>query len=201
MGILKRFTGKHMSETAIPAAASGPVQRNLPLEYVRDKTGLDIAAYRNIARMVNAHSYAGAQEFAQLLGAEPTDQLVHYFHDMLTALCILPLMPNLSADNDTASAIVDGIHFEFYGDASPKVVRSFMDMWEDKPTCFFRTFVGPVSGPDPMHSAQFAAYCIDAEQFLGAIEALRLGKHLMLIVKEKAANVSTFANIMLKKGI
>ena len=97
MGISKRLTGKQVSEPTMPTVTRDPVQRNLPLEYVRDKTRLDITAYRNIARMVNAHAYAGAEAFAELLGAEPTDQLLHYFHDILTALCILPMMPKLSS--------------------------------------------------------------------------------------------------------
>lgn len=90
MGIRNWIRGKRTSKLIPLAIGWGPAERNLPLEYVHDKTGLDITVYRKIAQMVNAHAYASAEELAGLLGREPRDQLVHYFHDMLTTMSILP---------------------------------------------------------------------------------------------------------------
>ncbi len=66
-----------------PAEKQGNITRNLPLEYVRERTGLDITVYRKIARMVNAHACSAAEEIAGLMKAEPaepTEDLIHFFH-------------------------------------------------------------------------------------------------------------------------
>lgn len=197
MGILNWLTSK-LKPMAQPVSLE-PVKRNLGLEYVQDKTGLDITAYRKIAHMVNDHACAAAEEFARFFGEKPTDQLVHYFHDMFIAVCILPNMRKLSADDDTASAIVDGIHFEFYENASPAVVESILQVLAEKPTCFFQTFVKGRggNGRTVMRFAQMAACCIDADRVLGAPNSFQLPFVLMRIVKEKGRSICTALDIML----
>lgn len=148
--------------------------------------------------MVQAHSYAAAEEFARLVERESTDQLVHFFHDMFTAVCLVPQVAKLAQDKDVGSAIVDGVHFQFYKDASQAPVESILHLWAEAPKCFFQTFVQSLGKTDiAMRFAQFAAYCLDPKLQLGAKDALELSEALMRIVKDKATSISTSTEIIL----
>lgn len=201
MGILSRLFGRKDVQTrsaAAPSVRRNAIDHNLALEHVHAQTGGDTEPYRKIADMVQAHSYAASEEFARLLGRSPTEQLVHFFHDMLTVMCFVPQVSRLSRSKDIGSAIVDGIHFEFYGDAAQAPVESILQLWAEKPKCFFQTFVQALGETDKtMRFVQFAAYCLNPEIQLGATEAFTLSDPFMRIVKEKASSISTCTDIML----
>lgn len=195
------FGGKKAQASSAPAATPvvrSAVERNIPLEYVHSRTGRDTEPYRKIADMVQAHSYAAAEEFARLVERKSTDQLVHFFHDMFTAVCLVPQVAKLAQDKDVGSAIVDGVHFQFYKDASQAPVESILHLWGEGPKCFFQTFTQSLGRTDnTMRLVQFAAYCVDPELQLGATDALKLSEAFMRIVNEKATSVSTSTDIML----
>ena len=201
MGILSRLFGRkdmQTSSVAVSSVARNAVGCNLPLEHVHARTGCDIEPYHKIADMVQAHSYAAAEEFARLLGRKPTDQIIHFFHDMFTAVCFVPRVSRLSRSKDVGSAIVDGIHFEFYGDAVQSSVDSILQLWAEKPKCFFQTFVQALGKTDEsIRFVQFAAYCLNPEIQLGATEALKLSEPFKRIVKEKVSSISTCTDTML----
>ncbi|HUX02032.1 MAG: hypothetical protein WBD63_02485 [Phycisphaerae bacterium] len=175
------------------------VQRNLPLEYVREKTGCDVTVYQKIALVINVHAYSAADEFAQLLELKPNAQLVHFFHDMLMVVGLLPMIGRLSPSKDIASAIIDGVHFEFYEDASPSIVESILHLWAEKPKCFLHTFINTLEEEGAaMRFAAFAVYGLAPEYQLGISKAQSLGSEMMRIVKEKASSVSTVVDIILE---
>ena len=150
--------------------------------------------------MVNDHAYAAANEFAEHMNGTSTDQLVHLFHDRLIAVAVIPNLDLLHPDKDIASAIVDGIHFEFYGDASPSVIESLLQLWAERPQCFLSTFVDALGKENVGNRfVSMAAFCISPEQPLGATDAVRLIAPFIRISKEKAVSVHTCMDIMLKK--
>ncbi len=169
--------------------------------YVHESAGIDTQKYQKIAKIINAHAYGAAIQFAELLGKSSTPQLVHFFHDMLMAICLFPNIKTLSSDSDIASAIIDGIHFEFYGDSSPTVIESLLHLWAEQPECFFQTLLDGLAAGVTGPAGRFvciATYCVDSEVQLGATEVLALAEPFSGIVLDKAGSVTTFIETILE---
>lgn len=176
------------------------VDRNLPLEHVQSLTGGDTEPYRKVAHMVQDHSYAAAEEFARVLEAKPTDELVHFFHDMFTVVCFIPRVRELSQDKDVGSAIIDGIHFEYYEDAAQDPVESLLHLGAVEPRCFFQTFVQAVGKTATTERfVSFAVYCVSPELRLGATDVLKFSVPYVRIVREKVASICNFTDMILEK--
>ena len=160
MGILSRLLGRDKKKG------------NLPFEYVRDKTGQDVSKYTQIADMVYGHAHSAAHEFAQMLGKRKTPLLVHFFHDFLTVYCIASNLKRLSSDREVASAIVDGVHFEYYRDVNPEVVTSVLQLMAQKPDCFFCTCMAYLGteGSGATDCFTLALYCVHDKGSFGADE-------------------------------
>ncbi len=176
-----------------------PIQneRNLPLKYVHENAGINVHKYHVIAKMINNCAHSAADQFARSLRKSSTHQLIHFFHDMFMVQCLSPYFERLSQDKDIASAIFDGVHFEFYGDAYPEVVTSILHLWAEKPECFLATIIdAPGDSGKMARLALIAAHCIDPEWTLGTSQPLVL-QELLRLIEQKQDDLSASINEML----
>ena len=168
---------------------------NPAFQYVRDEYSLDVATYIKSASMLHAHAHASADEFAPLISAQPTDTLVHFFFDWYLASVADRIQKRFPDNNDMFSAIVDGIHLEYYGDVSGTTVESILHLWAANQTCFLKTLMPVVAGHKHQEMSfvvTIAAHCTDNEVHLGATEALKLVKEFQRITRSKRESISVF---------
>ena len=145
---------------------TGRTVMNPPFDYVREQYSLNIARYVALSATLRERSEQSAAEFAQIVGKSPTDSLVHFFFDFYLMNEVVPRMGRLCAENDATSAIIDGIHFEQYGDQQLEQVESILHLWATKPTCFAQTILGMLRKPRELRLPLLASilmYCLGAE--------------------------------------
>ena len=145
---------------------------NPPFSYLENKYSLKIDKFSEIADILNSAAMATAKQFEEKSSYKANDYLVHYFYDLYRCLN----SGLFHQDSDIASAIVDGIHFRYYGQPSHIIISSQMQLWVEKERCFLRSFLSVKEEEDYGRLlAIFAHYCI-SEDRLGAIEGLMLSK-------------------------
>ena len=165
---------------------------NPPFVYLKDKYSLKIDNFSEIADILNSAAMATAKQFEEESSYRANDYLVHYFFDLY-----LSLNSGLfQQESDIASAIIDGIHFKYYGQPSQKIISSQIQLWAEKERCFLSSFFSILKEDDYSRLlAIFAYYCI-SEDGLGATEGLMLSKlilnltkHISPKLKSKVSNI------------
>lgn len=185
--ILSFNTFKHAHEVFVDNNA------NPPFTYLKDKYSLNIDKYSEIADFLNSAAMATAKQFEEESSYRANDYLVHYFFDLY-----LSLNSGLfQQESDIASAIIDGIHFKYYGQSSQNIISSQIQLWTEKERCFLISFFSIFKGDDfPRLLAIFAYSCISKDA-LGAIEGLMLSKLILSLTKYISPKIKTeISNIL-----
>lgn len=179
--ILSFNTFKHAHEIFVDNDA------NPPFIYLKDKYSLKIDKYSEIADFLNSAAMATAKQFEEESSYRANDYLVHYFFDLY-----LSLNSGLfHQESDITSAIIDGIHFKYYGQPSQKIISSQIQLWAEKERCFLSSFFSILKEDDyPRLLAIFAYYCI-SEDGLGATEGLMLSKLILNLTKHIFSKLKT----------
>ena len=148
---------------------------NPPFVYLKDKYSLKIDKFSEIADSLISAAMATAKQFEEDSSYKANDYLVHYFYDLY-----LSLNSGLfQQDSDIASAIIDGIHFKYFGQPSQRIISSQIQLWSEKERCFLSSFFSIFKEEDyPRLLAVFAYYCI-SEDGIGATEELMLSKLIL----------------------
>lgn len=185
--ILSFNTFKHAHEVFVDNNA------NPPFTYLKDKYSLNIDKYSEIADFLNSAAMATAKQFEEESSYRANDYLVHYFFDLY-------LSSNsglFQQESDIASAIIDGIHFKYYGQSSQNIISSQIQLWTEKERCFLISFFSIFKGDDfPRLLAIFAYSCISKDA-LGAIEGLMLSKLILSLTKYISPKIKTeISNIL-----
>jgi hypothetical protein len=160
---------------------------NPPFVYLNDKYYLKIDNFSEIADLLNSAAMATAKQFEKESSYRASDYLVHYFFDLY-----LSLNSGLfHQESDIASAIIDGIHFKYYGQPSHKIISSQIQLWAEKERCFLNSIFSILKEDDyPRLLAIFAYYCI-SEDGLGATEELMLSKLILNLTKQISPKIKT----------
>ncbi len=166
---------------------------NPPFVYLKDKYSLKIDKYSEIADLLNSAAMATAKQFEEESSYRANDYLVHYFFDLY-----LSLNSGLfQQEADIASAIIDGIHFKYYGQPSQSIISSQIQLWAEKERCFLSSFFSIIKEDDyPRLLAIFAYYCI-SEDGLGEPDGLMLSKLILSLTKYISPKLKTkISNIL-----
>jgi hypothetical protein len=148
---------------------------NPPFKYIKDQYSLDVKKYSEIADMLNNAAIATSKQFEEESSYKANDDLVHYFFDLFLALS----SGLFGQSPDQYSAIVDGIHFKYFGQPSQKVVLSQLQLWGEKEKCFLSSLLMAFKEPDyPRLLSIFAFYCLSKDP-IRATESLRLSEHIL----------------------
>ncbi|MBL7046708.1 MAG: hypothetical protein ISR95_03650 [Candidatus Marinimicrobia bacterium] len=148
---------------------------NPPFKYIKNKYALDVQKYSEIADMLINAAIATSKQFEEESSYNANDDLVHYYFDLFLASSsgIFGQSP------DKTSAIVDGIHFKYFGQPSQKVMRSQVQLWDEKEKCFLNSIFTAFKEPDYAGLlSKFAFFCL-SEDPIRATESLRLSTHIL----------------------
>jgi len=148
---------------------------NPPFKYIKSKYASDVQKYSEIADILNNAAIATSKQFEEESSYKANDDLVHYFFDLFLALS----SGLFGQSPDKPSAIVDGIHFKYFGQPSQNVVLSQVQLWVEKEKCFLNSLFTAFKEPDYARLLSiFAFYCL-SEDPMRATESLRLSKHIL----------------------
>jgi hypothetical protein len=148
---------------------------NPPFKYIKSNYALDVKKYSEIADILNNAAIATSKQFEEENPYKANDDLVHYFFDLFLALS----SGLFGQSPDKSSAIVDGIHFRYFGQPSQKVVLSQAQLWVEKEKCFLNSLFKASKEPDyARFLSMFAFFCL-SEDPIRATESLRLSTHIL----------------------
>ena len=151
---------------------------NPPFMYLKDKYSLQIDKYSEIAELTNSAAMASAKQFEEEISYRANDYLVHYFFDLY-----LFLNSGLfQQESDIASAIIDGIHFKYYGQSSDNIISSQMQLSTEKERCFLSSFFSIFKEDDYSRLLAVFAYSCISEDSLGTTEGLMLSKLILTLI-------------------
>lgn len=167
--------------------------------YVQDSYGFDAGVFIKISKMVHAHSESAAREFAELIHKKPSDDSIHFFFDYFLSFYFMIAKPNiLPGDKDSISAIIDGMHIEYYGNVSGQKVHSIIELWTSNDPCFFKSFLSIIPQKDRHRLIiPMAARSIDTGLQLGATQALELVPGFQHIQNSKLSSIDTMATVIM----
>lgn len=196
MGFLKKIFGtnkdkqeKILSFNTLQSAHKVFVDNNAnpPFVYLKDEYSLEIDKFSAIADLLNSAAMGTAKQFEEESSYRANDYLVHYFFDLY-----LSLNSGLfQQESDIASAIIDGIHFKYYGQPSQNIISSQIQLWGEKERCFLSSFFSILKEDDfPRLLAIFAHYCI-SEDGLGATDGLVLSKLILSLIEHVSPKIKT----------
>lgn len=156
---------------------------NPPFKYLQQQHSCNIDAYSRVADLLRSVAIASATRFARLTSSEANAHVAHYFFDLYLVLHSKLLAPD--DDNDLSSACVDGIHFKYHGQPTPRPVESVLELLAGRnDRCFLASFFSVLKGTDfPMKLGTYAHYCCSRD-VPGATESLAMGQTILSMAKE-----------------
>jgi hypothetical protein len=174
------------------------IKRNGAFEYIEKKYGIDCNIYRNLSVVIHNHSVAASNKFAQVIGGKSNEDLIHFFYDYFLCLYVATKPHNFHNDiKDVYSALVDGIHIEYYGNVSDQEIETILDIWTTKDKCFLKTDIALFKKRDDGDRLRFlivlASYCADIE--VGANEGIKHAMSFIEIEKANLSSIDTFIDI------
>ncbi len=175
------------------------IKQNPAFEYIQEKYGIDCGIYRKLSSVIHIHSHAAANEFAEEIKGEFDENLVHFFFDYFLSVYAKVKATNLHYDNpDVYSALIDGIHIEFYGNVSNEVIESTLQLWTTENKCFIKTIIAALKTKEEGERMRLlisiASHCADKNN-IGATEVLSLVEPFKQIQNSKLSSIDTFFNI------
>ena len=143
MNIFKKSFGKKskMKVNVSGKSNNSNLITSIPaFDYLIDKYELNCDIYRNLSSIIHKNSVIAANEFSELINQKTNNVLTHFFFDTLLSFYVIGNQEKFySNKQDKYSAIIDGIHFKYYGDISDVTIESILQLWGSKNECFFKT--------------------------------------------------------------
>ena len=167
---------------------------NPPFEYLKEKYNLDYNNYRILSMEIHKYSVSAANEFAKVISEKSNDILIHFFYDYLLSLIVSNHLEYFQNKNqDIYSAIIDGMHLEYYGNVSDQEVHSVLQLWSTKDRCFLNTNFKLLKEGNINLIVNIAVFC-GGKTSLGATEGLKYSQSLIDILKLKKNLIELFFN-------
>ena len=141
------------------------VEANPAFEFLISKYSIDVRPYHELASSIYQLALQDAEEFSKMLKKTrytntsrsireriinflssfkkgTTENLVHFFYDFYISHSAFPGFYKHFNNSDIASSLVDGLHLEYYGNASQEAVRTIIEYFNNPGlNCFFSTFM------------------------------------------------------------
>ena len=113
---------------------------NPAFDYIQKQYKIDCSVYKNLSSIIYNNATDAANEFAKLINKKKHDDLIHFFFDYLLSFYVSGAVDSFYKENkDLYSALVDGIHIEYYGNVSDQIIASTLQLWTAKDRCFLKT--------------------------------------------------------------
>ena len=176
------------------------VKANSAFEYIQTNYGFDCNIYRQLSSIIYDHSVAAANEFAELLEKKSNEDLVHFFFDFFISFYVIVKSKNFHPNNkDANSAIIDGMHIEYFSNVSNVVIDSILQLWSSQNKCFlktcFKTFKNKDVGARINFMITIASFCAGKTE-IGATETLSLLEPFKYIQNSKLSSIDTMFQIV-----
>ena len=195
MGVIKNnFSGSSSKKLKGFTPTSNPA-----LSYVQDSYGFDAGIFIKLSKMVHAHSESAAREFAELIQKKHSDDSIHFFFDYFLSFYFMIAKPNtLPGNKNSISAIINGMHIEYYGNVSGQEVRSLIDLYICVDPCFFKSFLRIIPQKDRHRlTIPMAAWSVNKNLQLEATQVLELIPGFQNIQNSKLSSIDAGASVIL----
>ena len=175
------------------------IKSNPAFEYVQSNYGINCDIYRKLSSTIHDHSIAASNEFAELVNGKSNETLIHFFFDYFLSFYVSVKNEYFHFDNkDAFSAIIDGLHIEFYGNVSNEIVESTIQLWTTENKCFLRTNLAAFKNKDVGERTRLmisiASHCAGLEN-IGATQAINWIESFKHIQNSKLSSIDTFYQI------
>ncbi len=174
------------------------IKNNPAFEYVKSKYGIDCNIYRKLSSLIHAHSFAAANEFAKVINGKSNENLTQFFFDYFLCFYVSVKHEYFHFDNrDAYSAIIDGLHIEFYGNVSEEIIESYLELLTTQNKCFLKTDMAAFKYKDMGNRTRFmigiASHCAGKEN-IGATQVLSWHEPFKRIQNSKLSSIDAFFN-------
>jgi len=175
------------------------IKNNSAFEYVKNKYENDCNIYRKLSSTIHAHSIAAANEFAEVIKGKSNENLIHFFFDYFLCFYVTAKHEYFYFDNkDAYSAIIDGLHIEFYGNVSDEIIESNLELLTTQNKCFLKTDIAAFKNKDIGDRTRLmitiASHCAGKEN-IGATQVLSWIEPFKHIQNSKLSSIDTFFKI------
>jgi len=204
MNLFKRIFQTNKNERNLEEQKKGSVNKNIKrnpaFEYVKEKYSIDCGFYRKLANTIHDHSIAAANELAEVIGEKSNEDLIHFFFDYFLCFYVTNKAEYFHLNNNDAySAIIDGLHIEFYGNVSNEVIENTLQLWTTQNKCFLKTDIASLknkeSGDRIRLLITIASHCAGKEN-IGAAEALNWIEPFNNIQNSNLSSIETIFKIL-----
>ncbi|MBC8384170.1 MAG: hypothetical protein H8E57_01470 [Candidatus Cloacimonetes bacterium] len=197
----KLFNNRNKNVQKIEEETNNNKKKSNPaFDYLQDNYKLDCNIYRKLSSIMYNHSIAASNEFAKLLEKKSNDELIHFFFDYFLSFYVIRKPEYFHSTNqDIYSALIDGIHIEFFGNVSDIVIDSTLQLWTSDNRCFLKTCFKSIENSDVGLRLRLiitiAAYCAGKTE-IGATEVLRFFEPFRFIQNSKLSSIDTIFQIV-----
>jgi hypothetical protein len=147
--------------------------QNAPFAYLTEKYSLNCNVLSQSSDIILSASVASAKKFEETTAIEINENLVHFFFDLF-----LYLSSNNFANNnkEISSAIIDGIHFKYFGQPSQNKITSSIELMAKKETCFLLSLFALSKKEDFKRMTAIFAFYTGTNDMLGASTGLTIAE-------------------------
>ena len=172
-------------------------KKNPAFDYVESNFDIECEIYRKLATTIHTNALSAAEQFARELNNKSNTDIVHFFFDYFLFFFSVARRQSLPKENDAYSAILDGIHIEYYDNVNQDIIDNTIKLMSIKEFCFLKTNSYLYKKKDLRMSITIAAYCIKKPELVGTTEVLKLKDIFHLIHKEYLSKIDkSFENIL-----
>jgi len=172
----KKLENKH--ETSIENEKLNPA-----FNYVKEKYGINCTAYKSFSLLIHNHANSASVTFAKLMKKKTNEEIIHFFYDYFLSYIASIKRKDFPANNDAFSAIIDGIHIEYYGNVKQEIIKSILDLYVTKEFCFLKTSMYHLHEQNLKMFVDIAVYCLIKPEMIGIADSLDVAKDFVNITK------------------
>ena len=147
-----------MSEKIIRLAFED--NENPSFMYLAEQHSLDYHVFSRSSDIILSASTAIAKKYSTLTNTKIDKNLVHVFFDLL--LCLST--DNFSNENkDISSAIIEGLHYRYFGQPSQNKISTSIELMAKQETCFMQSILNLSTDNFTSIAATFIFYATNNE--------------------------------------
>ena len=146
--------------------------KNPPFLHLAEEHSLNYSVFSKSSDIIMSASMASVKKFSDISNTKINKNLLHVFFDLLLCLSV----NNFSNKNkDIFSAIIDGLHFKYYGQPSQNKISSSIQLMAIPETCFMLSMFNLDSDSFISMVATFISYA-NTNSIPGATQNLETAK-------------------------
>lgn len=164
-------------------------ESNPAFDYLKEKYDINCDNYKNLSLLIHNHAYSASVMFAKLLKKKVNEEIIHFFYDYFLAYIMSIKRNDFPANNDAFSAIIDGVHIEYYGNVKQEIIKDIFDLYDTKEFCFLKTIMYHFKEKNLRMFVNIATYCLIKPNVIGATEFLYVTEHFVNITNNQVESL------------